>query len=247
MRLLFLAPITLGVIEPARVFRPEATAPQLGLGFEVVSECTGPCASRPRPRARPYIPRRKTKSAEASIRTKRIEFRIELYKKAKGTRSSRILDRQRLRHAQAATHRAAEDLLEIVMRGYERASTLRTSNRRWKTGGELLGDVASVSSMLDRTMHHGHVLKCGSRSWRTKAITIIFSVSPSGGKPGLCSHKATACDIRVPIPARRNCSATRMPRKTSISCSGTTLTIPTSPRLRFRHSHAVSLEAMPPA
>ncbi len=31
--------------------------------------------------------------------------------------------------------------------------------------------VASVSSMLDRMLHHGHVLKCGPRSWRTKAIT----------------------------------------------------------------------------
>ena len=31
-------------------------------------------------------------------------------------------------------HTAAEDLLEIVMRRYERVSTLLTSNRPWKTG-----------------------------------------------------------------------------------------------------------------
>ena len=66
---------------------------------------------------------------------------------------------------------AAEDLLEIVMRRYERASTLLTSNRPVEDWGKLLGDVASVSSMLDRMLHHGHVLKCGPRSWRTKAIT----------------------------------------------------------------------------
>src|SRR5208283_4881753 len=36
--------------------------------------------------------------------------------------------------------------------------------------GKLLGDTAAVSSMLDRLLHHGHVLKCGPRSWRTKAI-----------------------------------------------------------------------------
>ena len=64
---------------------------------------------------------------------------------------------------------AAEDLLEIVMRRYERASTLLTSNRPVDDWGKLLGDAASVGSMLDRLLHHGHVLKCGPRSWRTKA------------------------------------------------------------------------------
>jgi len=34
--------------------------------------------------------------------------------------------------------------------------------------GKLLGDSAAVSAMLDRLLHHGHVLKCGPRSWRTK-------------------------------------------------------------------------------
>jgi DNA replication protein DnaC len=63
---------------------------------------------------------------------------------------------------------AAEDLLEIVMRRYERASTLLTSNRPVEDWGKMLGDVAAVSAMLDRLLHHGHVLKCGPRSWRTK-------------------------------------------------------------------------------
>jgi DNA replication protein DnaC len=63
---------------------------------------------------------------------------------------------------------AAEDLLEIIMRRYERASTLLTSNRPVEDRGKLLGDVAAVTAMLDRLLHHGHVLKCGPRSWRTK-------------------------------------------------------------------------------
>lgn len=64
---------------------------------------------------------------------------------------------------------AAEDLLEIVMRRYERASTLLTSNRPVDDWGKLLADVAAVGAMLDRLLHHGHVLKCGPKSWRTKA------------------------------------------------------------------------------
>src|SRR2546430_1339751 len=63
---------------------------------------------------------------------------------------------------------AAEELLEIIMRRYERASTMLTSNRPIEDWGKLLGDAAAVSAMLDRLLHHGHVLKCGPRSWRTK-------------------------------------------------------------------------------
>src|SRR5881296_3145035 len=63
---------------------------------------------------------------------------------------------------------AAEELLEIIMRRYERASTMLTSNRPVEDWGKLMGDAAAVSAMLDRLLHHGHVLKCGPRSWRTK-------------------------------------------------------------------------------
>lgn len=64
---------------------------------------------------------------------------------------------------------AAEDLLEIVMRRYEQASTILTSNRPVDDWGKLLGDNAAVTAMLDRLLHHGHAIKCGPRSWRTKA------------------------------------------------------------------------------
>jgi len=75
---------------------------------------------------------------------------------------------------------AAEDLLEIVMRRYERASTLLTSNRPVEDWGKLLGDVAAVTAMLDRILHHGHVLKCGPRSWRTKMAAIADARSDGG-------------------------------------------------------------------
>jgi len=66
---------------------------------------------------------------------------------------------------------AAEDLLELTMRRYERASTLVTSNRTVDDWGRLLGDTAAVTAMLDRLLHHGHLLKCGPRSWRTRKTT----------------------------------------------------------------------------
>jgi DNA replication protein DnaC len=65
-------------------------------------------------------------------------------------------------------HTAAEDLLELIMRRYERASTILTSNRPVEDWGKLLGDNTAVTALLDRLLHHGHVLSCGPRSWRTK-------------------------------------------------------------------------------
>jgi DNA replication protein DnaC len=47
-------------------------------------------------------------------------------------------------------HTAAEDLLELIMRRYERASTLLTSNRPVDDWGKLLGDTAAVTALLDR-------------------------------------------------------------------------------------------------
>ena len=76
-------------------------------------------------------------------------------------------------------HSAAEDLLELVMRRYERASTLITSNRPVEDWGKLLGDTAAVTALLDRLLHHAHILKCGPRSWRTKVNPDLRQDNPT--------------------------------------------------------------------
>ena len=43
-----------------------------------------------------------------------------------------------------------------------------TSNRPVEDWGKLLSDTAAITALLDRLLHHAHVLKCGPRSWRTK-------------------------------------------------------------------------------
>ena len=101
--------------------------------------------------------------AEASIDGTRREAMHEL-----ATVPLLIIDDLGMRRLPAT---AAEDLLELVMRRYERASTLLTSNRPVDAWGKLLGDTAAVTSLLDRLLHHAHILKCGPRSWRTKTGT----------------------------------------------------------------------------
>jgi len=61
---------------------------------------------------------------------------------------------------------AAEDLLEIVMRRYERASTLITSNRPLEDWPAMFGDTPAVTAFLDRLMHHSHLLQMRGKSYR---------------------------------------------------------------------------------
>ena len=77
-------------------------------------------------------------------------------------------------------HTAAEDLLELIMRRHERTSTILTSNRPIEDWGKLLGDTAAVSALLDRMLHHAHVVKCGPRSWRTQRGVALKTQTPSG-------------------------------------------------------------------
>jgi DNA replication protein DnaC len=59
-----------------------------------------------------------------------------------------------------------------------------TSNRPVDDWGRLLGDTAAVTAMLDRLLHHGHVLKCGPRSWRTKIGTSPEAVTDAASVGG---------------------------------------------------------------
>jgi DNA replication protein DnaC len=61
---------------------------------------------------------------------------------------------------------AAEDLLEIVIRRYERASTIVTSNRPLDDWPKLFGDTPAVTAFLDRLMHHSHLIEIRGKSYR---------------------------------------------------------------------------------
>ena len=63
---------------------------------------------------------------------------------------------------------AGEELADVLMSRYERASTVVTSNRPIEDWARLLGDVVVVTPLLDRLMHHGHLLKFEGKSWRLK-------------------------------------------------------------------------------
>lgn len=63
---------------------------------------------------------------------------------------------------------AGDEFADVLMSRYEKASTIITSNRGLDDWAKLLGDVVVVGPLLDRLMHHGHLLKFEGKSWRLK-------------------------------------------------------------------------------
>jgi DNA replication protein DnaC len=63
---------------------------------------------------------------------------------------------------------AGDELANVLMGRYEKASTIISSNRPLDDWTRLLGDVVVVTPLLDRLMHHGHLLKFEGKSWRLK-------------------------------------------------------------------------------
>jgi DNA replication protein DnaC len=63
---------------------------------------------------------------------------------------------------------AGDELADVLMSRYERGATIVTSNRPLEDWGKLLGDVVLVAPLLDRLMHHGHLLDFEGKSWRLK-------------------------------------------------------------------------------
>lgn len=75
---------------------------------------------------------------------------------------------------------SADELADVLMSRYEKASTIITSNRPIDDWAELLGDTVIVTPLLDRLMHHGHLLRFEGKSWRLKEATERAARSPSG-------------------------------------------------------------------
>ncbi len=63
---------------------------------------------------------------------------------------------------------AGDELADVLMSRYEKCSTIITSNRPFEDWAKLLGDAVVVTPLLDRLMHHGHLLKFEGKSWRLK-------------------------------------------------------------------------------
>ena len=91
----------------------------------------------------------------------RLEDRLTFYAKPK------LLIVDELGYLPFEPH-AAHLFFQLVSRRYERGSILITSNRSVGEWGEVFGDVVVATAILDRLLHHSHVLTITGESFRLR-------------------------------------------------------------------------------
>ena len=65
---------------------------------------------------------------------------------------------------------SANMLFQLINKRYEKNSTIVTTNKPFSKWGELFGDNMIANAILDRLLHHSHVINITGKSYRTKDI-----------------------------------------------------------------------------
>lgn len=59
---------------------------------------------------------------------------------------------------------------QLINKRYEKNSTIITTNKPFSKWGELFGDNMIANAILDRLIHHSHVINISGKSYRTKNL-----------------------------------------------------------------------------
>ena len=82
---------------------------------------------------------------------------------------------------------AANLLFALVSRRYERGSIIVTSNRGFEAWGEILGDAMVAAALIDRLVHHAHIIALKGKSYRLRergtAGAPAAAIQPAGLRP----------------------------------------------------------------
>ena len=63
---------------------------------------------------------------------------------------------------------------QLIAKRYERNSTLLTTNQPFSKWGEVFSDSTIANAILDRLLHHSHIVKITGHSYRLKGIYDTF-------------------------------------------------------------------------
>ncbi len=66
------------------------------------------------------------------------------------------------------THNGATLFFQLINERYERASTVLTSNKGFEEWGAILGDEVMAAALLDRLLHHCHIVNIRGNSYRMR-------------------------------------------------------------------------------
>ena len=62
----------------------------------------------------------------------------------------------------------ANMLFQLINKRYENHSTIITTNKPFGKWHEMFGDVTLANAILDRLLHHSHVININGKSYRLK-------------------------------------------------------------------------------
>jgi DNA replication protein DnaC len=65
---------------------------------------------------------------------------------------------------------------QLIAKRYERASTVLTSNKSFEEWGEIFGDEAMAAALIDRLVHHCHIVNIRGNSFRMRHHAELRSV-----------------------------------------------------------------------
>jgi DNA replication protein DnaC len=93
----------------------------------------------------------------------------------------------------------AMHFFQLMSRRYESASTVLTSNKSFEEWGEIFGDEVMAAALIDRLLHHCHIVNIRGNSFRMRAHSDLWkqlhhlnegdSASASTPKPGVKRKK----------------------------------------------------------
>lgn len=72
----------------------------------------------------------------------------------------------------------ANYLFQVISSRYERSSIILTSNKSVTEWPEVFGDHAIATAILDRLLHHSHVLSIKGHSYRLRERTLAAALAP---------------------------------------------------------------------
>ena len=71
---------------------------------------------------------------------------------------------------------------QLMSRRYERASTVMTSNKGFEEWGEVLGDEVMAAALIDRILHHCHIVNIRGNSYRMRQHTELWQALHQGSE-----------------------------------------------------------------
>jgi DNA replication protein DnaC len=81
---------------------------------------------------------------------------------------------------------------QLMSRRYEHASTVMTSNKGFEEWGEVLGDEVMAAALIDRILHHCHIVNIRGNSYRMRQHTELWQALRQGSEESAARSRRRA-------------------------------------------------------